>query len=220
MKNKILLLGATAMLALTLSLPAQATDGWYISATGGVSQVDDFDFVGTLNPDTGPNAALGGTYSVDPGWVVIASTGYGMGSWRVEVEGGFRHNNFDSTSDIEMDEWSAMMNVLYDIQLSRSFKLSFGAGAGGDFLHLKQNDWGFDDDSWNFAYQGIAGLSVALSKHLDLVIDYHYLRVAGPDLSSSVATPGLADISLDDISKHALTAGIRYTFGAEPPPPP
>ena len=79
MKTKLGLLGAAAVLALTLSPQAMAGEGWYISVAGGGVWVDDVDFASVFDPTvTGPNVLDTDTFVVDPGWAVIASTGYGM----------------------------------------------------------------------------------------------------------------------------------------------
>ena len=113
MKTKLGLLGAAAALALTLSPQAMAGEGWYISVAGGGVWIDDIDYTGVRNPDSSPtDVVLAGPFVVDPGWAALVATGYGMGGWRVEVEGGYRSNTIDSASDIELNEWTAMMNVL------------------------------------------------------------------------------------------------------------
>jgi outer membrane protein OmpA-like peptidoglycan-associated protein len=216
------LFGAASAAALLLSAPAQAGQGWYVGIAGGGTMIDDIDYTGLRDPDAaGPNVPLAGTWEVDTGWAAFATVGYGLASWRLELEGGYRHNGFDGALDIELDEWTAMVNALYEVRLSRSLNLSVGGGVGGDFANLKFANTGFDDDQWNFAWQGIAGLSFALSKDLDLTLDYRYLRVTGPELSSRITTPaGLDTYQLDDLGKHTLSVGLRFALGGEAAPPP
>src|SRR5262245_48659034 len=64
----------------------------------------------------------------ETGWAILASVGYKFDNhWRIELEGGYRHNSFDnlfgSSSSVlppggHLDEWTLMANVLYDIQLN------------------------------------------------------------------------------------------------------
>ena len=216
------LLGAAAAGALLLCVPAQAGQGWYVGLAGGGSIIDDIDYAGVRNPDAaGPDVALAGTWEVDTGWAGFATAGYKLASFRLELEGGYRHNGFDGPADIDLDEWTAMVNALYDVRVSRSLNLSVGAGAGGDFANLKIANTGFDDDQWNFAWQGLAGLSIAVAPNLDLTLDYRYLRVNGPELSSRITTPaGLDSYALDDLGKHTASVGLRFALGGEASPPP
>jgi outer membrane protein OmpA-like peptidoglycan-associated protein len=164
-----------------------------------------------------------GQLQFDTGWLGLVSAGYAMNGFRVEGEGGFRHNVETNNSDLKLDEWTAMANLLYDIPVSNMFKITLGGGAGGDSVHIKDSGDNFDDKAWTFAYQGIAGLTIGLSKRLDFAIEYRYLRVTAPDQLSSIVTApsaGSRSYDLDDLSKHAVTAGFRYSLGADAPPPP
>lgn len=220
MNSRALLLSAAACAALSFSAPAQATgtDGWYISIEGGGNWIDDVDVVTTFD-DNLPGTD---TFSFETGWAALASVGYGFGGLRVELEGGYRANEFDG-SDASFNEWSVLANVLYDIEVTNRLRLSLGAGAGGDFAMLDIPVAAFEDDQWAFAWQGIAGVSYAISRQLDLFVNYRYLRVHEPDFSD-FATDGETDAILafqfDDVSKHTATLGLRYAFGVEPPPPP
>ena len=215
-----LLLGAATTVALALQAAAAPTQGWYVGLEGGANWIDDTHAVVTF----ANNLPQKGTIHFDSGWAVLATAGYGFSGFRVELEGGYRANDFTGTTG-DLTEWSAMANVIYDIPVTDKLKLSLGGGAGADFAKLEIPPAGFKDDQWNFAWQGIAGLSYALSKHLDLTMTYRYLRVSSPDFADIVVpieTPGLLHYSLDDVVKHTATVGLRYAFGAEeaPPPPP
>jgi len=218
--TKQLLLGAATTVLLALQASAAPTQGWYVGLEGGGNWIDDNDSVATFD-DGGPNS---GTFQFDTGWAALATVGYGFGGLRIEAEGGYRANDV-TTAIGEFTEWTVMANALYDIPVSEKLKLSLGAGAGADFATLEFPPVGFKDDQWNFAWQGIAGLSYSLSRHLDLTLTYRYLRVTSPDfadLATITETPGLLSYHLDDVVKHSATIGLRYAFGAEaaPPPPP
>ena len=223
MKTKLLLLSATAALALASTPAAFAGEGWYLSMEGGGTQIDAVDAASLSDPDIGLPVASVRTFEFDNGWVALAAVGYGMSDWRVEFEGGYRSDTTTLAAAYELTEWSAMLNVLYDIKLSRSVALSLGAGVGGDYMNLKSSSNSFDaNNEWDLAYQGIAGLSIALSKKLDFVINYRYLRISEPEFLSTVTGPaGTLAFGFDDVGKHAATLGLRYSFGvAEAPPPP
>lgn len=66
-------------------------------------------------------------------------------------------------------------------------------------------------------------MSYALSGRTDLTLNYRYLRVSATDFFYSIG-PDSLEMDLEDISKHTVTLGLRYSFGREetaaPPPPP
>jgi outer membrane protein OmpA-like peptidoglycan-associated protein len=166
---------------------------------------------------------------VKTGWGALGTVGYGFrGPFRVELEGGYRHNEFDNTSPVpELNEWSVMANVLYDISLTDKLALSLGAGAGADHFNFEVPGFAFDEGDWSFAYQGIAGLSYELTDRLDVFANYRYFRVNQPDVSGPSSGPATRTFEFDDPVKHTATIGLRYHFGAPeaapmvaPPPPP
>ncbi len=221
---KTLLLGAVATIAFGSAANAQDRNGWYIGLEGGGVWLADIDSVSVFDPDApGLNVTTPDTVPFDTGWAAIGTVGHRFaGNWRWEVEVGYRDND-DDTGLVQVTEWSAMLNVLYDIPLGRSFALSLGAGAGADNMELEIPVAAFQDRNWNFAYQGIAGLTMAVSDRIDLFANYRYLRVHEPDFESRVVVPGagFTTITFDDVQKHTATIGLRYNFGvkAEPPPP-
>jgi OmpA-OmpF porin, OOP family len=208
MKTRTLLLGAVALAALTS--PAYAGQNWYVGIESGANWISDVDAVGVFDPPGITITTLTGTIETDSGWAILATTGFSIGErWRLEGELGYRENM--TTSDyIEVAEWSLMLNVLHDIPLSPNLDLTLGAGIGYDFATL--DFFGIlDDTDSNFAYQGIAGLSFGLSSTADLTLTYRYLGVQGPSFSVSAGGYS-ASADLDDVSKHALTVGIRFNL--------
>jgi outer membrane protein OmpA-like peptidoglycan-associated protein len=222
MKTRTLLLGAVATIAFGFAAQAQERNGWYIGLEGGWSMIEDTSAVAVNDPDIGLPTTSAGDIVFSDGWAAIATVGHHFGrNWRWEVEVGYRANDFDLVTG-EVNEWSGMLNVLYDIPLTNSFALSLGLGAGGDNMEVEGGN-GFQDREWNFAYQGIAGLTWAVSDRFDLFANYRYFRVSEPEFESRVVGPaGLQTIVMDDVVKHTATLGLRYNFGAkaEPPPPP
>ncbi|MCE9521211.1 MAG: OmpA family protein [Alphaproteobacteria bacterium] len=225
MKTRTLLLGAVASLALAGAANAREINGWYIGLEGGGNWIDDLD--GTINfdaPGTPNDFASVGTEQFDTGWAVLATVGYGFGgNWRAEFEGGYRDNkDTTATGDTGLAEWSAMINVLYDIHLTPKMNLSLGAGVGADFAELRLGT--FKEDDTNLAYQGIVGLSYELTDRLDLTMNYRYLRVTSPEFDGTATVPGPVtgnfNATFDDVGKHTATIGLRYAFGSAPAPEP
>ncbi len=232
MTTRILLLGAVASLAFAASAGAYERNGWYIGLEGGGNWVDDTTFVRTFDqaPAGPPILTAAFEPSYDTGWAALGTIGYGFRNhFRVELEGGYRDNETSSVVVANLTEWSAMLNVLYDISLTDKLALSIGAGAGGDHFNFEVPVSSFDEGEWRFAYQGIAGLSYMLTSRLDVFANYRYFRVNEPELNGigNVGVPvGTIDLAFDDVVKHTATIGLRYHLGAPaepmiaPPPPP
>jgi OOP family OmpA-OmpF porin len=228
-QTRTLLLGAVASLSLAGAADAAHFKGWYIGLEGGGSWVEDADtlFFVDLGGEFEPGTTTG-TLEFDTGWAVFATMGYAFESnWRLEAEVGYRANE-TSVGALELNEWSLMLNALYDIELTPKLALSIGAGAGYDHATLEVP--GLDDSDGNFAYQGIAGLNYALSNRLDLTLTYRYLIVDDPEFDLT-APPITLGFDVESLRKHSVTIGLRYDLApdeepappplpAEPPPPP
>jgi len=249
MSHKATLLGAAASIALLAtgipSAHAGHINGWYLGVEGGANWVQDFNDQISRTP---PPATNHQNFELNTGWAGLATLGYGFWNhWRVELEGGYRHNGLDkvqwtfglpaqTTPSGSLNEWTVMANVAYDLMLTDRLGLSFGLGAGADDVRLKYRT-GFlstvnvNDDDWRFAYQGIVGFSYDISDRTQLVLNYRYLRIDSPTWNGTAVGPDSIRIDADDISKHTVTIGLRYDLWpdtpaaepmavAEPPPPP
>lgn len=230
MSAKLLLL-AGATLSLFLALPARSnsTEGWYASIEGGGVWVDEWEHLRTKIIRC-VSVTKPATAEFSTGWAALGAIGYGMRHWRVEIEGGYRHNEIDSyekngweVADVsgELTEISAMMNVIYDIPLSQQFALAIGVGAGGDHtdLNIEFPWYSIEHDAWRFAYQGLAGVNYALSHNLAMFVNYRYLNVQGDEFDASTKL----HIDGEDFQKHTATLGLRYAFAppaAAPQAPP
>ena len=229
MKFKAILLGTVLTAAGAVSAEAAANHhGWYVGGEAGANWIQDVD---------DHVQAGGGTFttvnvSFDTGWAAIATVGYAFweSNWRIELEGAYRDNDQDNIVfkggpgtpiDVggSLDQESLMANVLYDIPLTSKLTLSVGAGAGVANTHLKVSTFGIDDHDWSFAWQGIAGLSYALTDRLDLTLNYRYFRVEEPDYQFGF---GFLNNSFDPIENHTVTVGLRWDLypDEEPAPPP
>jgi len=236
MKSKLVLLGTAAALSVAAASHSEARNnqGWYVGIEGGANWVDDNDgFMGFTT--TVPTTA--DTISFDTGWAVLATVGYAFDTnWRLELEGGYRNNDIDllstffgfTTNSGDLTQISLMANVLFDVPLTDRLDLTFGAGAGAVYSDFSP-PFGSDESDTSFAYQGIAGLSYALTDRLDLTLQYRYLHVNDP--SFTVSHTGHTDVfALDDVENHTVSIGLRYDLfedpapvapmTAPPPPPP
>lgn len=211
MPLKATLLGAAC--ALAFAGDAQA-NGWYASVELGANWIADADVqwnetsAGVLVFSTDTEARF------DTGWALIAAVGYQLQHWRIEWEAGWRSNDKDrfdavlvSTGDL--DELTGMFNMAYAFPLGSDVSLSLGGGAGVDYAMLDIVN--ADDGSFSFAYQGIVGLSYAVGPNVDLTLNYRYLHVLDPEFKDTFNGVG-EFYTFDDLSKHAVTFGVRYTF--------
>jgi OmpA-OmpF porin, OOP family len=220
MPFKRILLGSAVALACAVPASAGHFKGWYIGLEGGANWNADNDaaFFTTF--------ALPGPAPIEfgEGWAVLATTGYGFhnSGWRVEGELGYRNNDIDVIGGVvgrtggELQSVTLMANVLYDFQLMDRLTFSVGAGAGAE--HSTFDDGLIDqDEEYNFAYQGIAGLAYAVSPRLDVTLNYRYLRTDESDYQG--AHLAHTDFyALDEGEKHTVTIGLRYDLQPDEAP--
>lgn len=221
-------LGLVSAAAIMVAGAAAHADrvGPYISAFGGYVMQPDLEF------DDGTGAA---DLSTDNGWAAGGAMGYDFGRPRVEAEVTYRRNEADQLSDPvagtfdlngNYSSLALMLNVLYDFENSSRFTPYIGVGAGAAWVYA--NDIavkGFgtiiDDDDVQFAYQGIAGVKVAITTGLSLFVDYRYFATLDPSFTDTTGT----DVD-GEYSSHNIMAGLTYNFGtgaapmAEPTPVP
>ncbi len=233
MRSKLFL---AASLACVVPVAAAPANGWYIGLEGGGNWVSENDATFSTSLPTSAPARI----DFDNGWAGIGTVGYALGgNWRIEAEGGYRHNDIDTFNGAansaggELNTTSLMGNVLYDIPLTERMTVSLGAGAGA--VHSEFDDGVIDqDEDISFAYQGIAGVSYAISPRTDLTMNYRYLRSDALEFQGRHL--GHTDFyDTDDVQNHTVTIGLRFdlypdqesvavyappTIDAPPPPPP
>jgi OmpA-OmpF porin, OOP family len=195
---------------------------WYLGGEGGwtdlESQKNHFSGLGSARE------------KYDDGFNVGARAGLEWGPWRLEEEYNYRNSGLHSLDiggvDVpgasgQREAHAIMTNVIYDFNLGWPVTPHIGAGVGAvDIIDgVKAPGVGqvFNDNSWVFGYQGIAGIRYNLSPQLALDVDYRYL--ATTDGSFNVpGDPGLKYHS--GYSSHNILASITYRFAPPPPPPP
>lgn len=241
MRTRSMLLATAA--AVVLASPASAShfNGWYFGIEGGASWVQDVDLQTNVFTTLGATVTTGllAGASFDTGWAAMATVGYGFGGgFRGELEVGFRRNDGDdftttgflATAVADLEEFSLMANVLYDIRLSDNWSISVGGGIGGDHAHydLHQGPLNFGDSEWLFAWQGIAGLNVDIGESTALFVNYRYFNALDPSFELLAAPNLVSHVDAEDFVKHSATIGLRFDLSpdyvapppAPPPPPP
>lgn len=246
--HRIFLFGSAAAVALSLAAaPANAAhfNGWYISLEVGANWIDDDDAIVVDDITTASFPEFVGTTDHDTGWAGLGSLGYAWNNWRVELELGFRSNEssvlfvdtaapFDPNfvDSFDLDEFSQMVNLIYDFRLGERWSLSLGAGVGGDLVDVEHNsapgnDFVIDDDDYVFAWQLIAGVNYAITPRSELFLNYRFFNADAPEIEAVGFVDGPYDIHMDDIQKHTVTVGWRFDLypdevrvAAPPPAPP
>lgn len=157
----------------------------------------------------------------DRGLMGSLAFGYDYGSnWRSEIELSRRTNDLDTVAGTnaagKMQATSLMLNALYDFDINSPVTPYLGAGLGYSQVKLKNaSPFGassINDSDRALAYQGIAGLSFAVTEAVDLFADYRYFATRNLDMNTAAGTAASFDAST-----HSVMAGLRFNFGAPKP---
>jgi OmpA-OmpF porin, OOP family len=218
MLRQVLALGASVLALSALAAQTHATPkGWYLSLGGGVSLPEDA--ITVVTPPGGPAAT--NPIEFDTGWAVMGSVGYRWDSnWRLEFELAFRSNDWErtlgGTNNGDHSQFSQMLNVAYDIELTDRMNLTLGAGIGGSLVSFEENATvrTYDDD-YLLAGQLMAGLSYQVSNRLELFLDYRYLVTDDPSHSFVQGIP--REVAYDN-TNHTVMVGLRYDLRADEAP--
>jgi opacity protein-like surface antigen len=201
------LLGAVALLAMPIAANAQSMftpgtsfPGFYIGGEGGLNWL--------LNNQS---------YIMDTGWAAGGKIGYDFVGPRVELEGVYRNNTGSGVVGFpngfafvngQINQVSAMANLLYDFAPGATITPYIGAGAGLAFVDPSLAG-GCTMCSTQFAYQAILGLGFNVSQNFRIDLDGRYYGTTNPGQYTN-----------NNIS---VMLGLTYKFGgpeaAAPPPP-
>ncbi len=222
---------------------AQPVQGIYAAVAGGTNLAQDETVrLSSQQP--------GGKLRYGPGLAGLGSVGYGFGNGlRLEVEGNYRQDtlqhfrgtSFPTLAGGNHDQYGAMANALFDLDIGKSWLYPyFGAGVGYGWSHLDEHYASplyaerLGGTASNLAYQGIFGLSVPVPwvVGLSTTLEYRFTSILGPQrfTGDGIGTEGAygpkpygisrgnQDITTD--YNHSLLIGVRYEFNPAPPPPP
>ena len=218
-----LAIAAAAIMVPCVARADDASRGWYVGLAG----------IGSFQTDA--DSKVGGvrdSIKSDAGWGVSGDTGYNWGNGvRTEAEVAFRTSGVDKVTGTgssatlnggDVSNTNIMVNGLYDFNTGTRFTPYVGIGIGAAFVNGDDirtvNTRTLNDDDVKFAFQGIAGASVALDKNWSVTADYRYLRTPNIEYKSNVG-----DTAATENASHNILVGVRYSFGqpaAEPLPAP
>ncbi len=212
MKTRYVVLASTLALALPLTARAE-TPGFYIGGAAGA----DFAVDAEASTGLGRNTVK---YSTGP--TGLLNFGYDFGSIRAEVEGAYARNDVDHIGGASLGNvggsartWSAMVNGFYDFKTGTPWTPYIGGGIGVGFVHASLSGTRppgtaigvYSGSDTTFAYQGIGGVSYALSPQLKLTADYRYFATTDASFTSNGAKWNVEN------ANHIVTVGLRWTFG-------
>jgi OmpA-OmpF porin, OOP family len=174
------------------------------------------------------------------GWGAIGTIGGRMNNGiRGELELGYRENDIDSIRGVgvpgglaagsgDVHAWTIMVNGLYDFVNSTRFTPYLGVGIGAANIDYGTVGpiglGGIDDDTWTFAYQGIAGVSYRIADNFSVFANYQYLGTPKFDMDTVGTGAGTGSVETEYNTNNFLL-GISYLFGtqkavAQPAPEP
>ena len=205
MKKLAIMLVAFAVVVGGVATPALA--GPYFSVNGGVVWVEDSDV-----SDDDPILSFE-ELSYETGYVVSAALGQAYNNGlRAELELAYRTNDLDevkfsffgipaSTSvDGELSSWGFLANAYYDFPTQSAIRPFIGAGVGSVNVEIELE--GESEDDWVLAYQLMAGFGFALSRDVNLDLQYRFFASADPDFDG---------IEVEYMT-HNVMAGLRFNF--------
>ncbi|MBP6014986.1 MAG: porin family protein [Alphaproteobacteria bacterium] len=127
------------------------------------------------------------------GWVLDES-------FRMEIEGGYRHADLDQVTIVRADLGAAnaigdvidagghadlgtaMVNLYYDVHVFDGSILPWiGAGLGGAYVDYNivdtvNDDFNGKDNTWAFAYQFMAGVTFPVGEGVSMSVGYRYFK--------------------------------------------
>jgi OmpA-OmpF porin, OOP family len=158
----------------------------------------------------------------NPGYNFGARGGYQLGPWRFEEEYSYRRNGVaeygESTNGVSGNRHtnSIMTNVIYDLNTGWPITPHIGVGIGAmnvfDGLKVPNRGLMFNDSSWQFAYQAIAGLRYEINPVLAVDLDYRYLATT----ESTFLIPNTVRHYRTGANTNNFVASLTYRFGAPP----
>jgi opacity protein-like surface antigen len=184
-----------------------AQAGW----TGLPYQTDTIDRLGSVPVQfsAGYNAGVRGGYQLRP--------------WRFEEEYSYRQNDVAEYDEItkgvsgNRHTHSIMTNVLYDFTIGWPITPHIGVGIGAmhvfDGPRVAGSQVVFNDSSWQFGYQAIAGLRYEINALFALDLDYRYLATT----ESTFRIPNTSLRYRTGANTNNFVASFTYRFS--PPPP-
>lgn len=201
--KKLVMAAALALVALAGSANA-ADKGWYLQGNLGL------DFPRDVK-------ATNGESDLNNAYALGAEVGYRFNSLvRTGLEVGYLTSDFSDTNGVSSsgsnDTLLGMVNVYVDVPTGTRLTPFVGAGVGLARTEFDNYSVGnsrtVNDSDTNYAYQLTGGVSYAVTKKLDVVAGYKYLKTGDVEMTSTTG----GTFELDNTVHHLVFTGARYTF--------
>jgi outer membrane protein OmpA-like peptidoglycan-associated protein len=232
MLKNALLASAMGLSIYALAMNAQAGHrpvGWYVGVEGGANWIDNADV--EFNPGGSTIEA-----EFESGWALFAEVGFRWeNNWRLELEAGWRENDVDCIDFGgpcvpgpwgDVSQFTQMVNIVHDIDISERTAISVGLGFGGNFVDVESPF--LHDDDYVFAGQALFQIAHEINDRIDFILTYRYMRSDDPEFRFV----GPSSVAFDN-ENHTVTVGLRFDLqedampiraaeasAVEPPPPP
>ena len=183
---------------------------FYVHADAGVAKPQDL-----LLRNTGE------TVSIDAGSQVDVSAGFNaLDFMAVELQTGATWNRLHtdgvtlgsiSGNRTEMTQVPMMANVIFKVPLADRVTPYIGGGAGGvaTSIDIRRNHHWTGDSDVTFAYQGMAGVEVAITEHISVGVGY---RLLGTTDHTWFADDPAMYMPTGKTITHAGVANFTWTF--------
>lgn len=233
--NEVLRIATGLILGLSIGIvsnQASARSGFYLAGTAGLTFPEDLKATGDLDGLLGDVDVDG---ELDRGYAFFGALGYSFDFVRIEIEGGYRHNDADSIStfgqtvnvDGDVEILSGMVNAYAELPLTgfslppvvQGFRPYVGGGIGvarASINDLSAEGLGIEDeDATIFGYQVMAGVGYDVTDYLTVTAGYRYFGT--PDYETTfeeevLGIPLEAELDVDGASIHSAEIGLRLTF--------
>jgi opacity protein-like surface antigen len=221
-KNVTLLCAAACSAALLLGTGLRAhAQGFYTGVEGAATLFND----GNTRVVPQPLPTIRAHTNFDVGWLAGANAGY---EWplglALEEEFAFRQNDIDRIANSggplfkggDAHSYSIMTNGYYRWHNVTPFTPYIGGGIGESTVVLNNlrpigvtGNYGGDDAV--FGYQGIGGVSYALSPRLSVSAEYRYFATLRPGFQSNVGSFNNVKVC-PDYGSHTAMLRLTYNF--------
>lgn len=236
MKNKLRMVLLAGLSIVTVYSAFAESNNWYVSAADTTGWKNDSKFTTTIaNPDSKTTQKV----EHDTTFGTSLAVGRIMNEWRVELESSYRQNKLEDDRfitkkdnkkhDIRSGNLSFMINAYYDIPVTEIVSFYLGAGAGASLVYgqeynaviankkITQESWKYKYLDTAFAWQGMAGITFALTERVDLYSGYRVFATTKPINNKSKINTDGAIVTTEYRSKNIpvtnnVEVGIRFKF--------
>ena len=199
--QKSLVLACSALaLGLALSSMAEARDGFYLTARGGMTWNNFNSKKDAISDKKVTKLDHVGVYSGAVGYKYKYFRGEFEYVWRADAEEAITTGDIH-TADMTVSSKSYMFNAYLDFMPNYWISPYIGGGIGMSKLELEHDEVGPASQHWNkntFTWQIGTGLTIRLNRCLNIDAGYRYYT--------------LGKIEESEVNTHEWYAGLRFTF--------